>query len=53
MHDSEIFLFEQHPFYKDIIKVRLWDEKAKQQDAVLLPLTYFSTLITEHLKDRR
>jgi 2-amino-1-hydroxyethylphosphonate dioxygenase (glycine-forming) len=53
MNDSEIFLFEQHPFFEDIIKVRLWDEKAKQQDAVLLPLAYFKTLIAEHLKDRR
>ena len=52
MHASEIILFEQHPFFDDIIKVRLWDEKAKQPDAVLLPLSHFKTLITEYLKDK-
>jgi phosphonate degradation associated HDIG domain protein len=51
MHDSEILVFEQHPFFEDIIKVRLWDEKAKQRDAVLLPVSHFKNLITEHLKD--
>jgi len=52
MHDSEIILFEQHPFYDDIIKVRLWDEKAKDPNAVLIPVTHFKTLITDHLKNR-
>jgi len=51
MHASEILLFEQHPFFDDIIKVRLWDEKAKQTDAALLPLTHFKTLLKEYLKD--
>lgn len=50
MHQSEIILFEQHPFFDDIIKVRSWDEMAKQPDAVLLPLSYFKKLISEHLK---
>ena len=53
MHQSEILVFEQHPFFDDIIKVRLWDEKAKQPDAVLLPISHFKNLITEYLKDRR
>ncbi len=53
MHESEILTFEQHPFFEDIIKVRLWDERAKQHDAVLLPLSHFKTLITEYLKDRK
>lgn len=51
MHQSEIMIFEQHPFFDDIIKVRLWDEKAKQPDAVLLPITHFQNLIIDHLKD--
>lgn len=50
MHASEIILFEQHPFFDDIIKVRLWDEKAKKRDAVLLPLAHFKTLVQDHLK---
>lgn len=52
MHDSEIILFEQYPFFNDIIKVRLWDEMAKQPDAVLLPLSHFKLLITGYLKDK-
>ena len=51
MHQSEIMIFEQHPFFEDIIKVRLWDEKAKEPGAVLLPLDHFKLLIKEHLKD--
>ncbi|MFT4155103.1 hypothetical protein [Parafilimonas sp.] len=45
-------MFEQHPFFDDIIKVRLWDEKAKDANAVLLPLWHFKNLIAEYLKDR-
>jgi phosphonate degradation associated HDIG domain protein len=52
MHQSEIIMFEQHPFFDDIIKVRLWDEKAKQPDAVLLPLTHFKTIIEEYFKNK-
>lgn len=53
MNDDEVKEFEQHAFYDDIIKVRLWDEKAKDPEAVLLPLSHFKTLVTEYLKDRR
>ncbi len=52
MHQSEIILFEQHPFFGDIIKVRLWDEKAKKPDAVLIPISHFKTLIINYLKDK-
>ena len=50
MDEAEIILFEQHLFFDDIIKVRLWDEKAKDPNAVLLPLSHFKILITEYLK---
>ena len=52
MHQSEIIIFEQHPFFDDIIKVRLWDEKAKDPNAALVPLQHFKKLITEYLKDK-
>lgn len=52
MHESEILLFEQHTFFEDIIKVRLWDEKAKHRNAVLLPLSHFKLLITDYLKNK-
>lgn len=52
MQKSEIISFERHPFFEDIIKVRLWDEKAKDPNAVLLPLSHFKALISEYLKDK-
>ncbi|HVX26788.1 MAG TPA: HD domain-containing protein [Parafilimonas sp.] len=52
MDQSEVLSFEQHPFFEDIIKVRLWDEKAKKPDAVLIPISHFKTLITNYLKDK-
>ncbi len=53
MHGSEIILFRQHPFFEDIINVRLWDEEAKNTDAVLLPLDYFINLTQEHLNNKK
>ena len=51
MGENEISLFQQHPFFEDIIKVRTWDEEAKNKNAVLLPLNHFMVLITQYLKD--
>lgn len=52
MKEEEITTFKQHPFFNDIIKVRIWDEMAKSSDAVLMPLNYFRTLIYEYLSDK-
>jgi putative nucleotidyltransferase with HDIG domain len=52
MTQDEIAVFENHPFFDDIIKVRLWDEEAKSQNAVLLPIRHFTHLINEYLNDR-
>jgi len=49
---EEVERFRQHPFFKDIIKVRLWDEEAKNSEAVLLPLQHFKLLMQEYLKGR-
>lgn len=50
MTSSEVEKFGQHPFFDDIIKVRLWDEEAKKKDAALIPLNTFRNLIAEHLE---
>ncbi len=47
MTDKEAKAFKNHFFFDDIIKVRLWDEKAKDADAPLPPLDYFINLIEE------
>ncbi|HWB26531.1 MAG TPA: HDIG domain-containing protein [Chitinophagaceae bacterium] len=52
MTKEEIAAFQNHPFFDDIIKVRLWDEEAKDSKAVLLPLKHFINLIHEYLADR-
>src|SRR6478609_9433401 len=41
MNEDEVASFKQHPYFNDIIKVRLWDEAAKETDLDMLPLDYF------------
>jgi phosphonate degradation associated HDIG domain protein len=52
MSETEIILFKQHPYFDDIIKVRLWDEAAKDHEMIMLPLNHFRHLIHEYLKER-
>lgn len=49
MTTSEAAAFERHPFFTDIIKVRRWDEEAKNHSAVLLSLSHFRHLIFDYL----
>ena len=49
MNTEEVILFKQQPFFNDIIKVRLWDEQAKDTKAVTLPLDHFAQLMREYL----
>lgn len=49
MISTETEAFKLHPYFDDIIRVRLWDEQAKNPDASLLPLEHFKTLILQHL----
>lgn len=52
MSEEEAAAFERHPFFKDIIKVRMWDEAAKDVKITLLPLNLFEKLISEYLTGR-
>ncbi len=52
MNETEVILFRQHPFFDDIIKVRLWDEQAKDTNAVTLPLHHFAQLIREYFTSK-
>jgi phosphonate degradation associated HDIG domain protein len=52
MNTEEVILFKQQPFFTDIIKVRLWDEQAKDTKAVTLPLNHFAELIGEYLSGK-
>jgi len=52
MTQEEVTAFQNHPYFDDIIKVRLWDEEAKDHNAVLLPLKNFINLIHDYLVER-
>lgn len=52
MNDDEIKAFENHPFFKEIIQVRWWDEGAKDSNAVLLPMSLFKNFIEDYLSHR-
>jgi 2-amino-1-hydroxyethylphosphonate dioxygenase (glycine-forming) len=52
MDQKEAAAFEAHPFFKDIIKVRLWDEAAKDPHAEMLPVPYFIEAIRQYLNEK-
>ena len=52
MSDAEIKTFCAHPYFREIIQVRLWDEGAKEYDAVLLPIGMFKNFIEDYLSHR-
>ena len=52
MNEEEVKMFEKHPYYKEIIQVRLWDEGAKDSNAVLLPMSLFKNFIEDYLSHR-
>lgn len=52
MTKEEAKAFERHPYFKDIVKVRLWDEAAKDTTVMLPSLKLFRKLITEYLTAR-
>src|SRR3954466_4433867 len=49
MSKEEVEAFSKDPYFKDIIQVRLWDEGAKDYNAVLFPLSTFEEMINEYL----
>lgn len=51
MNEAEVEAFKNHPYFHDIITVRLWDEKAKDIQAETLPLEHFITLVKKHLAE--
>ena len=52
MNKDEAAAFENHPFFNDIIRVRLWDEGAKDRNAKTFPLQYFINAINEYLDNK-
>lgn len=52
MNGAEIENFQLHPYFEDIIKVRLWDEAAKRTGMVMLPIQHFHDMIEDYLNSR-
>ena len=49
MSEDEANAFKQHPYFSDIIKVRLWDEESKLTGIDLLPLSFFKDKLHDYL----
>ena len=52
MSEQEVEAFRAHPYFSEIIQVRLWDEGAKDYNAVLLPLSMFKNFMEEYLGNK-
>lgn len=52
MTREETEAFRQHPYFSEIIQVRLWDEEAKDYNAVLLPMSLFKNYLEDYLSYR-
>lgn len=52
MNAEEVNDFREHPYFREIIQVRLWDEGAKDYNAVLLPMSLFKNFIEDYLSNR-
>lgn len=51
MNEKEVKTFKNHSYFAAIIKVRQWDEKAKDYNIPILPLSFFKKLIYNYLND--
>ena len=49
MNSQEASLFQQHPLFKDILRLRTWDERAKVPDAPSLSLAEMEQKAIHHL----
>lgn len=52
MNKTEIDALENEPYFKDIIKLRLWDDQAKNPDLKLPELDYFINKINKYLTNK-
>ncbi len=52
MPAAEVQAFEQKPEFKDILKLRAWDEAAKRPELSPAPLSHYSAMIRRNLSQR-
>ena len=51
MSEEEVAKFEADPYFKDIIKVRAWDELAKVENKPLPDLERYKKMAKDHLRN--
>jgi len=51
MSESERLAFEKHPFFKEILQVRINDEKGKEIELQVPSLNYYAPRIQKHILD--
>lgn len=51
MPEEEMRRFEQHPFFKEILQVRINDEKGKEVELNVPGLDYYAPRIKKHMSD--
>ncbi len=49
MSEQEAQEFKKHPHFQSFLKLRMWDEQAKQVDLKVPDLEYYRPLFVEHL----
>ena len=52
MSEEEVAAFEADPYFKDIIKVRAWDELAKVENKPLPDLERYKKMAKDHLSNK-
>lgn len=53
MGDEEAALFQRHPLFERILRVRAWDEQGKWTDLSVEDLESYRALILRHLQENR
>ncbi|BDC49835.1 phosphodiesterase [Bryobacterales bacterium F-183] len=48
MSDQEVAEFESNPHYRDLLRLRSWDEQAKDPEALTQDLWHYRALIARH-----
>jgi [1-hydroxy-2-(trimethylamino)ethyl]phosphonate dioxygenase len=45
MEPDEVLQFERNPFFREAVRARIWDEGAKESDAVTPPFDHFAPIL--------
>ena len=52
MNEAEAAAFEKQPYFEDIIRVRFWDEGAKDRHLKMVPMQEYIKDAENYLKNR-